>query len=151
MTPHPRSFTTTRPDKPSAWIPKGKLLISAEFTDGDHGGLTASIAGGCLSELFEEQVRKWPDAVAVVFEDVSLSYAEVNARANVLARELVRRGVGPERIVALALSRSPLMVVALLAVLKAGGAYLPVDPEYPADRVSFLLRDAAPVLVLTDA
>ncbi|MFD5763743.1 amino acid adenylation domain-containing protein, partial [Streptomyces sp. NPDC127044] len=90
-----------------------------------------------------------PDAIAVVFEGVELSYRSLNARANRLARLLVERGAGPERLVAVALPRSLDLVVALLAVLKSGAAYVPVDPEYPADRVAFMLEDAAPIVVLT--
>src|SRR5207249_2147986 len=78
-----------------------------------------------------------------------LSYAEVNTRANRLAHDLIARGVGPERVVALALPRSVEMVVAILAVAKAGGVYLPVDRDLPAERIGFLLRDAAPALVAT--
>ncbi|MEU9850954.1 AMP-binding protein [Streptomyces sp. NPDC047985] len=95
-----------------------------------------------LPEAFEERVRLSLDAVSVVSGEEQLSYGELNARANRLARHLVELGVGPERIVARALPRSAETVVALLAVLKAGGAYLPVDPEYPAERVAFMLRDA---------
>ncbi|HMC03847.1 MAG TPA: condensation domain-containing protein, partial [Actinomycetota bacterium] len=104
-----------------------------------------------LPELFEAQVARTPDAVAVVFGDESLSYAELNEAANRLAHHLIERGVGPERIVALALPRSVEIVVAQLAVAKAGAAYLPVDPEYPEERIAFMLSDAAPVLVLTVA
>ena len=86
----------------------------------------------------------------MVFEDVELSYGELNGRANRLARLLIGRGVGPESLVAVVMERSADLVVALLAVVKAGGAYLPVDPGYPADRISYLLTDAAPVLALTD-
>ena len=84
------------------------------------------------------------------FEDTELSYGELNARANRLARLLIGRGVGPESLVAVVMERSADLVVALLAVLKAGGAYLPVDPGYPADRISYMLTDAVPVLALTD-
>src|SRR6185503_14713145 len=77
-------------------------------------------------------------------------YGELNVRANQLARLLIARGVGPESLVAVAMERSTDLVVALLAVVKAGGAYLPVDPGYPADRINYLLTDASPVLVLTD-
>ncbi|MEU3465660.1 amino acid adenylation domain-containing protein [Streptomyces sp. NPDC006733] len=101
-----------------------------------------------LPELFEGQVARGPDAVALVFGGVRLSYGQLNARANRLARLLVGRGVGPEQVVALAVPRSVEMVVGVLAVLKAGAAYLPVDPGYPAERIAFMLRDAAPVLVL---
>ncbi|MFF5860743.1 amino acid adenylation domain-containing protein [Streptomyces sp. NPDC012751] len=101
--------------------------------------------------LFEERVRTTPQAVAVEFGAVSLTYAELNARANRLARHLVGLGVRPERLVAVALPRSVRWLVAILAVLKAGGAYLPVDPAYPADRITYMLTDADPVCVLTDA
>ncbi|MGH3749329.1 MAG: non-ribosomal peptide synthetase, partial [Micromonosporaceae bacterium] len=99
--------------------------------------------------VFEAQVARTPEATALVCGEVALSFAELNAWANRLARHLVGLGVGPERVVALALPRSTEMVVALLAVLKAGGVYLPVDPGLPADRVGFVLGDAAPVLVVT--
>ncbi|MFJ9770755.1 amino acid adenylation domain-containing protein [Kitasatospora sp. NPDC101157] len=104
-----------------------------------------------LAALFEAQVERSPEAVAVVFEDEELSYRELNARANRLARHLVAHGAGPERLVALALPRSVELLTAVLAVGKAGAAYLPVDPDYPADRISFMLRDAAPVLLVTDS
>nr|APD71995.1 non-ribosomal peptide synthetase 4 [Streptomyces sp.] len=101
-----------------------------------------------LPELFAAQVARTPDAVAVDFRGVRLTYAELDVRANRLAHELIARGAGPERIVALALPRSEQLMVAILAVLKAGAAYLPVDPAYPADRVAFMLGDAAPACVV---
>ncbi|MFE2145281.1 amino acid adenylation domain-containing protein, partial [Streptomyces sp. NPDC059456] len=104
-----------------------------------------------LTGLFEAQVVRTPDAPAVVSGGVELSYAELNARANRLARHLVACGVGPEGLVAVALPRSVDLVVALLAVVKSGAGYVPVDPEYPADRIAYMLADAEPVLVLTDA
>ena len=97
-----------------------------------------------LPELFQAQVARTPEATAVVFEDTCLSYGELNGRANRLARLLIARGVGPESLVAVVMERSADLVVALLAVLKAGGAYLPVDPGYPADRIAYMLTDAAP-------
>lgn len=105
----------------------------------------------CLPALFEKQAARGPDAVAVVCEGSALTYAELNAQANRLAHLLIARGAGPERIVALALPRSPLLVVGLLAVLKAGAAYLPLDPDYPADRLAYMVEDAEPVCVVTDA
>lgn len=99
--------------------------------------------------LFEKQAAKNPGACAVAFEDAALSYDQLNKRANRLAHMLIDRGVGPEQIVALALPRSLDMVVGLLAVLKAGAAYLPLDPDYPSDRLAFMLSDAQPVCVIT--
>ncbi|MFE7856058.1 amino acid adenylation domain-containing protein [Streptomyces sp. NPDC057403] len=107
------------------------------------------VPDGVLPVLFEERVERSPEATAVVFEGVELSYGELNARANRLARLLVEQGAGPEQFVAVALPRSLDLVVALLAVLKSGAAYVPVDPDYPADRIAFMLKDAAPALVLT--
>ncbi|MEU1290701.1 amino acid adenylation domain-containing protein, partial [Kitasatospora sp. NPDC005856] len=109
----------------------------------------AGMPAQTLPELFQAQAARTPDAVAVVSEGASLSYRQLNERANRLARLLVRRGVGPESLVAVAMDRSVELVVALLAVLKAGGAYLPVDPGYPAERIAYLLEDARPVLLVT--
>ncbi|WP_322755008.1 non-ribosomal peptide synthetase, partial [Frankia sp. Cas3] len=106
-----------------------------------------------IPELFAAQATLTPDAVALVCAGEELSYAELDARANRLARSLVRSGVGPEALVAVCLARGVDLVIALLAVLKAGGAYLPIDPAYPSDRIAYLLADAEPVIVLagTDA
>jgi len=102
-----------------------------------------------LPELFAAQVERTPEHPAVEYGDASLTYAELNARANRLAHHLIAAGIGPERVVALALRRSVDFVVAVLAVAKAGAAYLPVDPDYPADRIAYLLSDAAPALLIT--
>ncbi|MFJ4527361.1 amino acid adenylation domain-containing protein [Streptomyces nigrescens] len=102
-----------------------------------------------LPALFEEQVRRRPAAPALTCGDTTLSYGELNARANRLARLLVARGAGPERLVALVLGRSMDLVVAVLAVLKSGAGYLPLDPAHPVERVRQVLADAAPVLVVT--
>ncbi|WP_435244834.1 non-ribosomal peptide synthase/polyketide synthase [Streptomyces sioyaensis] len=102
-----------------------------------------------LPALFEEQSARTPDRTAVVCDGTRLTYDEANRRANRLARLLVGRGVGPESLVALALPRSADLVVVLWAVLKAGAGYLPVDPGYPAERIRFMLADAAPATVLT--
>ncbi|MGB3292554.1 MAG: amino acid adenylation domain-containing protein [Phormidesmis sp.] len=103
---------------------------------------------GCVHSLFEAQVQQQPTATAVVFQQQRLTYAQLNARANQLARHLQTLGVGPEVRVGICVDRSAEMVVALLAVLKAGGAYVPLDPNYPAARLAFMLSDAqAPVLL----
>ncbi|TDE35343.1 amino acid adenylation domain-containing protein [Actinomadura sp. 6K520] len=99
--------------------------------------------------MFRARMRRHPDAVALVFGGTELTYAEVDARANRLAHALAERGAGPERVVALALPRSPDLIVAELAVLKAGAAYLPLDPGYPAERLAFMLDDARPVCLVT--
>ncbi|SDY29709.1 non-ribosomal peptide synthetase, partial [Lysobacter enzymogenes] len=103
-----------------------------------------------LPDWFEQQVERSPDAIALSFEDRHLSYAELNRRANRLAHRLIAAGVGPEDIVALALPREPDLVVAVLATLKAGAAYLPLDPDYPADRLVYMLGDAKPVALIAD-
>jgi amino acid adenylation domain-containing protein len=106
-------------------------------------------SGLTLTALLETAARTHADREALVFADQSLTYAELHARANGLAHELVAAGVGPESRVAVAVPRSFELVIALLAVLKAGGAYVPVDPDYPADRIVFMLADANPTLLLT--
>ncbi|MHC2332177.1 non-ribosomal peptide synthetase [Bradyrhizobium sp. USDA 4454] len=105
----------------------------------------------CIHELFEAQVHKAPEAVALICEDERLSYGELNARANRLAHHLITLGVKPDQPVAICLERSLKMVVGLLAILKAGGAYLPLDPAYPSERLRQVVDDAAPLLLLCDA
>jgi amino acid adenylation domain-containing protein/non-ribosomal peptide synthase protein (TIGR01720 family) len=121
---------------------RDQLLV--EWNDTDH-----YVRPATLPELVEAQAARTPELPAAVFAGGALSYAEVDARANRLARLLIHRGAGPERIVALALPRSADIVVAQLAVVKAGAAFLPVDPAYPAERIAFMLADAKPVLVIT--
>ncbi|MCY7808188.1 non-ribosomal peptide synthetase DhbF [Bacillus spizizenii] len=116
----------------------------------DWQSVSEKIPHACLPEQFEKQAALSPEAIAVVCEDQSLSYSELNERANRLARMLISEGVGPEQFVALALPRSLEMAVGLLAVLKAGAAYLPLDPDYPADRIAFMLEDAQPAFIMTN-
>ncbi|MEV5576184.1 amino acid adenylation domain-containing protein [Spirillospora sp. NPDC052269] len=106
---------------------------------------------GTVVDLFEARAARTPDAIALVSGDETLTYAELNGRANRLAHELAARGIGPEDRVALVLPRTPEIVVAILGVLKAGAAYVPVDPEYPDDRIASMLDDATPALTLTRA
>ncbi|MGH3770928.1 MAG: condensation domain-containing protein, partial [Pseudonocardiaceae bacterium] len=105
----------------------------------DYNDTAHPIPPRTLPALLEAQVQATPDAVAVVCGDVRLSYAQLNAKANQLAHVLISRGVGPEQIVAVMMQRSPELVVAILAVLKAGAAYLPLDAGYPAARIAFML------------
>ena len=102
----------------------------------------------CIHELFEAQAARHPDAVAVAQEDDQLSYGELNACANRLARRLRALGVRPMRVWVVC-ERSLNMVVGLLGILKAGGAYVPLDPAYPIERLSYMIADSRPVIVLT--
>ena len=102
-----------------------------------------------IHELFEQQVKSTPEAVALIYEEGQLSYAELNAKSNQLAHYLKRLGVGPEKMVGVCLERSLEMVVGLLAILKAGGAYVPLDPAYPIERLTYMLEDSNPLAVLT--
>ncbi|MDB6017607.1 MAG: Non-ribosomal peptide synthetase [Pedosphaera sp.] len=103
----------------------------------------------CLHQLFEAQVARTPNAVAVAFAEEQLTYAELNAQADKWAATLRWLGVGPEVLVGLCVERSPQMIVGILAILKAGGAYVPLDPSYPFERLAFLLSDARPPVLLT--
>jgi amino acid adenylation domain-containing protein len=103
----------------------------------------------CLHELFEAQVERTPEAVAVVFGENSLTYGELNKRANQLARHLKGLGVGANSLVGICVERSLEMVVGLLGILKAGGAYVPLDPEYPKERLAFMLEDSGLKVLLT--
>nr|QEO74607.1 AMP-dependent synthetase and ligase [uncultured bacterium] len=137
--------------RPSCPVSRLELLGADErariLTGWNDTALTTPLA--TLTELFAEQVRRDPAATAVVFEDRSLTYAELDARTNRLAHLLIARGAGPERVVALSVPRSLDMVVAELAVLKAGAAYLPLDPDLPAERLAYMVDDASPVCVVT--
>jgi amino acid adenylation domain-containing protein/non-ribosomal peptide synthase protein (TIGR01720 family) len=138
------------PDCPLAELP---LLTAAERYRllVEWNGTEQVVPSMTLPELFEAQVARTPHRAAVVSGGAELSYVELNERVNRLARLLIERGAGPERFVGLALPRSAELIVALLAVLKAGAAYLPIDLGYPAERITFMLDDAQPALLLTTA
>jgi amino acid adenylation domain-containing protein len=119
------------------------LLYDFNNNDIDYG------APLFLHTFVEQQVERTPDAIALVSEDSQLTFAELNARANQLAHYLISRGITPDTLVAVCLERSVEMIVALLAVLKAGAAYVPLDPQSPTDRLAVILDEAAPRLVLT--
>ncbi|MFF1379058.1 amino acid adenylation domain-containing protein [Streptomyces sp. NPDC058308] len=141
------------PDRPIGSV----SLLSADererVLDVWGSGPAVEVPEGTAPALFETWAAQAPDAAALVAADGSTvySYGELNARANQLARLLVERGVGPEQLVALALPRSPEMIVAVWAVLKAGAAYLPVDVEYPVERVRFMVEDSRPSVMLVDS
>lgn len=122
---------------------KQQLLIEFNHTQ------TAYPKDKFIHHLFEAQVERTPNNIAVVFENQKLTYAELNARANQLAHYLQKLGVKPEVLVGLYLERSLEMLVAILAILKAGGAYVPLDPTYPKERLSFILADAQTPILLT--
>ncbi|ARU62078.1 hypothetical protein CBW65_14470 [Tumebacillus avium] len=105
----------------------------------------------CLHELFEQQAERTPDAPAVLYKEQMLTYAELNSRANGAAERLVELGVGPDVLVGISAQRKPELVIAVLGVLKAGGAYLPLDPDYPPERLLFMLEDSGAPILLTQA
>ncbi|RTE06428.1 amino acid adenylation domain-containing protein [Paenibacillus whitsoniae] len=135
------------PDKPIGLL---DILTAEELTarSVQAAPIEDAWAGRNLVELFHEQVAKHPDALAVTYEGEVLTYAELNVRSNQLAHFLISRGVGPEQIVALLLPRSTNMMVGVLAVLKAGAGYLPLDPDYPIDRLTFMLEDTQPACII---
>ena len=120
-----------------------QLLVESNESAVDHATDTP------IHQLFEQQVARTPEAIAVVFEDQSLTYRQLNEHANQLAHYLIKQGVGAEELVGLSLSREPSMVVGLLGLLKAGAAYVPLDPEYPKERLQFMIKDAQIALILT--
>ncbi|MEU2561069.1 amino acid adenylation domain-containing protein [Streptomyces longispororuber] len=145
------------PDRPLRDLVPAEAEADAEAADAaepvaDHVlGTAVPVPDVSLPELFERQAAITPDAVAVTGEAGPVTYGELRARAARLASALRACGVGPESVVAVAVERSPRFVVAMLAVVRAGGAYLPVDPGQPAERIRLLLDDARPALVLGDA
>ncbi|WP_164002735.1 non-ribosomal peptide synthetase, partial [Pyxidicoccus caerfyrddinensis] len=138
-------------DRPEARLAELPLMDGAEqhrLLREWNGARADFPADACLHTLIEAQVERTPDAVALCFEGESLTYRQLDARANQLAHHLRSLGVGPEVRVGLFLERSLEMVVALLATLKAGGAYVPFDPDYPAQRLAWMLEDARPAVLL---
>ncbi|RKH74771.1 non-ribosomal peptide synthase/polyketide synthase [Corallococcus aberystwythensis] len=118
---------------------------------GDWNATRADFPDACVHSLFEARARSTPHALAATFEGTRLTYAALDARANQLARELRRRGVGPEVRVALSVERSLDVVIGMLGILKAGGAWVPVDPLLPRERLAFLLEDSGAKLLVTQA
>ncbi|MFF9641818.1 amino acid adenylation domain-containing protein [Kitasatospora aureofaciens] len=144
------ALATEQPDLPvSHWdllLPGEREAVLGGWSTGAAAPEPVTLAG-----QFERAVAAAPDAPALEAGDITLSYTELDEQANRLAAELVARGIGPERTVALALPRGGELVLAVLAVAKAGGAFLPLDVQFPVERLSFILSDARPALVLTDS
>ncbi|NET57521.1 MAG: AMP-binding protein [Symploca sp. SIO2E6] len=126
-------------------VEREQILIEWNYTTTDYP------KDKCIHQLFEEQVGKNPDAVALVFEEQKLTYSELNSKANQLAHYLQKLGVVPETLAGICVERSVEMVVGLLAILKAGGAYVPLDPSYPTSRLAQILEDGELYLLLTDS
>ncbi|RKI63758.1 non-ribosomal peptide synthetase, partial [Corallococcus sp. AB049A] len=138
-------------ERPDTRVSRLPLLTAAERRDMlvEWNATRAPFPEACMHSLFEAQVRRAPDAVAAVFEGTQLTYAQLDARANQLAHGLRRRGVGPEVRVALGVERSLDIVIGLLGILKAGGAWVPVDPLLPRERLAFMLEDSAAQVLVT--
>ncbi|MDH6711453.1 amino acid adenylation domain-containing protein, partial [Kitasatospora sp. MAA19] len=142
------SAALTAPDQPVTDI---DILDTAEHHRilTEWNNTTHDVPTTTLHQLVEAQAARTPDATALVHHDERLTYAQLNSRANHLARLLTTHGMGPETLAAVLIERSTNLIVTLLAVLKTGAAYLPIDPDYPADRITYLLTDAHPQLLLT--
>ena len=147
-----RTLLDSLTDKPNASIgeleilsagDRQQLLVEFNSTQADYP------KHQCIHQLFEQQAARTPAQTAVVFENQQLTYAQLNARANQLARHLQTLGVGPETIVALCVERSLDMLVGLMGILKAGGAYLPLDPTLPDERLTFMVQDAEAAVIVT--
>ncbi|HEX8460361.1 MAG TPA: amino acid adenylation domain-containing protein, partial [Segetibacter sp.] len=122
---------------------ENKLLLDFNDTNVDYP------KDKTLVDLFEEQVAKTPEAIAITFEGQELTYEQLNTKANQLTRHLLAKGVKQEALIPICIERSLDMIVGLLGILKAGAAYVPIDPEYPEDRIAFMLKDIAATIVLT--
>jgi amino acid adenylation domain-containing protein len=138
-----------QPENPISQLPlmspaeRNQLLVSC------HNNTSTDYSKNkCIHQLFEEQAERTPDHIAVVFEAEQLTYAELNAQANQLARHLQAQGTGPNALVGICVPRSPLMIISLISILKVGAAYVPIDPEYPAERQQYMVTDSGIDLLL---
>ncbi|MCA1682068.1 MAG: condensation domain-containing protein, partial [Actinobacteria bacterium] len=150
ITSHLHALLDNISQNPNHTVGELPMLTDTEITRVlvEWNNTTQPVTPTTLPELFEQQVIRTPHATAVIYDNHELTYTELNTRANQLAHQLISAGVGPEGCVAVMLPRSLDLIVALLAVLKSGAAYLPIDPDYPAERIEFVLEDARPVVVL---
>src|SRR5580704_11828807 len=149
-----RLFGSEKKTGRGAALPSGSRSVATEMST--HGEVStnreaspswfdrndshAAYPNACVHELFEQQVARDSDALTVVYKERKLTYRELNERANQVARYLRKQGVGPEILAGVCLERSLEMVIALFGVWKAGGAYIPLDPAYPRDRLAFMVR-----------
>ena len=138
----PLALSTDHPQPLLTEAERHQLLVEWNNTATDYP------KDQCIHQLFEAQVERTPDAVALIFEQQCLTYRELNQRANRLAHYLRQLGVGPEVLVGICMERSLEMVVGLLGILKAGGAYVPLDPAYPKQRLASMLEDAQPTILV---
>ncbi|MGB8509704.1 MAG: amino acid adenylation domain-containing protein, partial [Pyrinomonadaceae bacterium] len=138
------------PQERERLVVEGNKAVESNKAVEGNSAEVASAGGSCLHELFEEQARRRPEAPAAVCEGMKLSYGELNRQANRIAHHLRSRGVKPGALVGLCVERSAEMIVGLLGILKAGAAYLPLDPEYPVERLRFMLEDSRASALLTN-
>ena len=138
-------------DTPLAALPWLGTAERNQIVDAFNATVTDFGVPQCVHEMVEQQAAATPTAIALIFKEQKLSYAELNGRANALAQELIARGAAPGKIVAISCTRSAELALAALAVLKSGACYLAVDPEYPADRVTAMLADSNALLILTQS
>ena len=144
---------TSAVEQPDCPVWQLELLDESErrqLTDEWNQTTTPYPANTATHQLFEEQVKKNPDAIALISDTGNLSYHELNERANQLAAHLISLGVGPEKLVGVCLSRSPDLIIALLGVLKAGGAYVPLDPFFPAERLAYMIEDSEATVFISE-
>jgi hypothetical protein len=151
MARHFKQLLESAMDQPRRRVSELAMLSADEHQQiGEWNNTTADFPQLCLHEMFEAQVERAPDTIALMFEEDQLTYSELNRRANQLAHYLQQRGIGAGSLVAVILEPKVELVVALLGVLKSGAAYVPIDPEYPRERISYMLADCGAALVLTD-
>jgi len=148
---HLRSLLISALERPDASVASLTILPEAErkLIESWQHGPAMDVADLCAHQLFERQVECTPEAIALIFEDQELTYSDLNTRANQLAHHLIDLGVGPELIVGVCLERSLELIIAVLAIFKAGGAYLPFDPAWPRTRIEQLVTAAAPCLLVS--
>ncbi|NET61630.1 MAG: amino acid adenylation domain-containing protein, partial [Symploca sp. SIO2E6] len=152
MVSHYQNLLSAAVESPEQLIAKLPIMTEAElqqiFVEWNNTKIDYPLEK-CIHQLFETQVRKTPDAVAVIFEDRKLTYSQLNSKANQLAHYLQQLGVKADTRVGICVERSVEMVVGLLAILKAGGAYVPLDPSYPSERLAYMVSDANVSVLLT--